>query len=139
MRSTLIDAGPLVALFSPTDLHHMRYQALLAGLAPAGLRLVTTWPCIVEAAYLLVPARRFDLLRWVALGGVTIHPFDARHLDDMIVWMQRYTERGKCEMDMADASLYWLAADTGIVEIMTVDRRDFERYRLPDGRHFEIL
>ncbi|MDD5036137.1 MAG: hypothetical protein PHE55_15405 [Methylococcaceae bacterium] len=42
-------------------------------------------------------------------------------------------------MDLADASLYWLANQTGIVEIMTVDRNDFERYRLPDVRAFVLL
>ena len=42
-------------------------------------------------------------------------------------------------MDLADASLYQLAADTGVTRIMTMDRRDFSRYRLPDGQAFEIL
>jgi len=35
--------------------------------------------------------------------------------------MRRYSERGKREMDLADASLYWLAAETGLTEILTVD------------------
>ena len=42
-------------------------------------------------------------------------------------------------MDLADASLYWLAGETGITEIMTVDQNDFDRYRLPDGREFQIV
>ena len=33
----------------------------------------------------------------------------------------------------------WLATDTGVNRIMTMDERDFSRYRLPDGRGFEIL
>ena len=53
--------------------------------------------------------------------------------------MKRYTEAGKHEMDLADATLYWLAAETGVREIMTVDVRDFSRYRLPDGQSFRIL
>ena len=53
--------------------------------------------------------------------------------------MERYTETGKREMDLADASLYWLAIETGVVEIMTVDVADFPRYRLPDGRAFILL
>jgi hypothetical protein len=57
----------------------------------------------------------------------------------MVRWMQRYTEPGKREMDLADASLYWLAVETGITEIMTVDVADFSRYRLPDGRAFVLL
>jgi len=53
--------------------------------------------------------------------------------------MTRYTEPGKREMDLADASLYWLAVETGIREIMTVDVADFSRYRLPDGAGFTLL
>jgi predicted nucleic acid-binding protein len=53
--------------------------------------------------------------------------------------MRRYTETDKREMDLADASLYWLACETGITDVMTTDRNDFERYRLPDGRPFNII
>ena len=53
--------------------------------------------------------------------------------------MRQYTETPRTQMDLADASLVWLAADTGVSTILTMDRRDFSRYRLPDGRSFEIL
>jgi len=53
--------------------------------------------------------------------------------------MQRYTERPRTEMDLADASLVWLAGETGVTTIMTQDVRDFSCYRLPDGRSFTIL
>ncbi len=139
MRSILIDAGPLIALFAVDDKHHQRFDRLVSDLSVEGLRLLTTWPCVVEASYLLDVPQRFEMLHWVELGGVTVYPFEPFHLGDMVTWMQRYTESNKREMDLADASLYWLAAETGIVEIMTVDRNDFERYRLPDGRAFILL
>ena len=47
--------------------------------------------------------------------------------------------RPRSEMDFADATLVWLAGDTGVLSVMTTDVRDFSRYRLPDGRAFEIL
>jgi len=43
------------------------------------------------------------------------------------------------EIDLADASLYWLAIKTSITDIMTVDVADFSRYRLPDGKAFMLL
>ena len=52
--------------------------------------------------------------------------------------MRRYTDR-KRDMDLADASLYWLAQETSVRRIMTVDVADFSRYRLPDGTRFELL
>ncbi|HXZ17177.1 MAG TPA: hypothetical protein VEH77_14620 [Roseiarcus sp.] len=139
MRNVLIDAGPLVALFATDDKHHDRLDAQLLVLAEEGLRLLTTWPCVVEAAYLLEAPRRFEMLHWIEVGGVQVYPFEPQHLGAMVGWMQRYAERGKRQMDFADASLYWLAAETGIRDILTVDVRDFRRYRLPDGQPFNLL
>jgi predicted nucleic acid-binding protein len=139
VRNVLIDAGPLVALFAPDDKHHDRLDAQVIALAEDGLRLLTTWPCVVEAAYLLEAQQRFEMLRWIELGGVQVYPFEPHHLGAMAGWMERHTERGKREMDLADASLYWLAAETGVRDILTVDLRDFRRYRLPDGQQFILL
>ena len=139
MRSILVDAGPLIALFAVDDRTHSHYDALVATLSPAGLRLVTTWPCIVESSHLLDTRHRLELLRWAELGGVIVYPFGPEDLGPMIEAMGTYSEPRKREMDLADASLYWLATETGIREIMTTDHRDFTRYRLPDGKHFEIL
>ncbi len=139
MRSVLLDAGPLIALFAADDKHHRRYDQLVADLGPKGLRLLTTWPCIVEASYLLDIPQRFEMLRWIQLGGALVRPFEPHHLGEIIVWMQRYSQPGKREMDLADASLYWLATETGVTDIMTVDVADFTRYRLPDGRPFVVM
>lgn len=136
MRSVLLDAGPQVALFAPDDRHHARFERLLA--SSKELRLITTWPCVVEAAYLLDPPHRYELLQWVEAGGAQVYPFDAQDLGDIVRWMRRYSD-GKREMDLADASLYWLAVEMGVREIMTVDVADFRRYRLPDGGRFELL
>ena len=138
MRNVLLDAGPQVALFAPDDRHHVRFDALVTQLSEQGLRLLTTWPCVVEAAYLLDPPHRYELLQWVALGGALVHPFEPHHLPDIVRWMRRYTDRRR-QMDLADASLYWLAVETGITEVMTVDDADFQRYRLPDGGRFQLL
>ena len=44
----------------------------------------------------------------------------------------------RAALNLADASLLWLAADTGVTTIMTTDVREFSRYRLPDGCGFDI-
>lgn len=87
---------------------------------------------------MLEPSYRYQLLHWIERGGAQIHHFDAQDLGQITQWMRRYTD-GKREMDLADASLYWLAVETGVREIMTVDTADFRRYRLPDGAYFELL
>ncbi|KQP22095.1 type II toxin-antitoxin system VapC family toxin [Pseudorhodoferax sp. Leaf267] len=139
MASTLVDAGPMVAVFDQHEPHSAHYHALFQRAAAERWRLSTTWPCVVEASHLLAPARRYVLLRWVAQGGVTVFPFQQESLSDFVDLMKRYTEQPRTEMDLADASLVCLAMDTGVTRIMTTDHRDFSRYRLPDGRAFEIL
>lgn len=138
LNIALMDAGPLVAVFDASERSHSHYESLLADTA-MGWRLYTTWPCIAEASHLLSAASRLQMLKWVGLGGVQVFPFEPLHLIDMSAWMQRYTEAPRSEMDLADASLYWVACETGITTILTLDVRDFSRYRLPDGRGFEIL
>jgi uncharacterized protein len=128
----------MVALFATDDEHHARFDNLLRKLSREGLRLLTTWPCVVEAAYLLDVPQRFELLHWIELGAAQVVPFGPHHLAEMLPWMRRYTGR-KRDMDLADASLYWLATTSGVCAVLTVDETDFTRYRLPDGKRFEIL
>lgn len=139
MRSVLIDAGPPIALFTVDDRHHARFDGLVSELGAQGLRLTTTWPCVVEASYLLRGVNRFEMLRWIELGGAVVYPFDAETLGAMTGWMRTYTELDKREMDLADASLCWLSVETGIVEITTTDDADFSRYRLPAGKAFVLV
>jgi predicted nucleic acid-binding protein len=139
MASALIDASAMVAVFGTHQPAGERYQKLLELAASEGWVLSTTWPCVVEASYLVPPPNRFALLNWLGRGGVAVFPFDQQALLDFVPLMQRYTERPRTEMDLADASLVWLAGETGVTTIMTQDVRDFSRYRLPDGRSFRIL
>ncbi len=67
-----------------------------------------------------------------------MYPFGPENLQEMIGPMKTYTDKNKYEMDLADATLYWLASETGIHDIMTTDNRDFSRYRLPGGEYFQI-
>lgn len=137
MIVALLDAGPLIALFDMADQHHARFRQILTT-TELPMRLHTTWPCIVEATHMLRARERFGLLRWIGSGGAQVFPFDTDDLLTMTDWMVRYTH-DRAEMDLADASLYWVAHETGVHRILTLDVRDFSRYRLPDGRAFQIL
>lgn len=139
MSAALVDAGPLVAAFGSRQQQGPRYRRLLERAAAEQWSLATTWLCIGEAAYLIAPPERFAFLKWVAAGGVNVFPFAQEALDAMVELMRKYTETPRTQMDLADASLVLLAADTGVTRVMTMDERDFSRYRLPDGRTFEIL
>lgn len=138
MKPALVDASALIALFDPADAAHPRYTRLLQEQG-AHLRLHSVWPCIVEASHLLRGAAKYGMLRWIGHGAVQVFPIDSTDLLEFVPVMQQYSEPPRSSMDLADAALYWLAAETGIQTVMTRDVRDFSRYRLPDGGVFEIL
>jgi len=128
----------MVALFYQGDRYHAYFRQRMVD-AVALPHMHTTWPCVIEASHLLGPRHRLALLQWVGHGAVQVFPFDARDVLEMCVWMEQYTQQPRTEMDLADGSLYWLACESGVTQILTTDVRDFSRYRLPDGRRFEIL
>ena len=136
MNLALIDTGPMVALFDADDFAHAHYTDLLA---KTQWQLTTTWPCVVEVCHFLGTNTVQRFLRWVSEGGVMVYPLDMAILPELADLIARYTQPLRTEMDLADASLVWLAQDSHTRQIMTIDVRDFSRYRLPDGRGFEIL
>ena len=137
--AAIVDASAMVALFGREHFESAHYSQLFAQAAKEQWSLTSTWPCITEASHLLGLPQRYAFLRWVAADGLSIFPFDQGNLEGMAELMRRYTQSLRTEMDFADASLVYLASDTGVNRIMTLDVRDFSRYRLADGRAFEIL
>jgi uncharacterized protein len=125
-----------VALFDASDIAHRHYTELLA---QSQWLLTTTWPCVVETCHFLGANATQRFLSWVSEGGVVVYPLDVSNLPDLADLMARYTQPPRTEMDLADAALVWLAQDTNTLNVMTMDVRDFSRYRLPDGRSFEML
>ena len=129
----------MIALFDDADDFYERYTGIFNELLSRRVQLVTTWPCVTEASYSLAPKNHLALLEWLQNGAVSIQNFSAADLQPMVSWMEQYTERSKTIMDFADATLYWLAIELKTTLVLSVDRRDFSRYRLPDGQTFEIL
>lgn len=130
MRSIVVDTGPLVALLSRNDSYHARVRDFLRESQSA---LLTTWPVLTEAWHLLAPSNRLHLMRWVAGDGVAVFDLTPDDTSDVLSLLEHYEDSG---MDLADASLVVLASRAGISDILTVDRRDFDVYRLLDGRPF---
>ena len=113
LKISLLDAGPLVALYDRSSFAHAHYVGLLAD-RRINWRLCTTWPCVVEACHFLRADLRGQMLRWLERGGASVFPFDQGHLGEMADMMQRYTEFPRTDMDFADASLVWLASETKV-------------------------
>lgn len=133
MNTLLVDTGPLVALADRRDHHHAACTAFLD--AYRG-RLLTTWAVLTEFSHLAPSVKAaLALLRWVDNGGLEILPLGRAELRQATDWMERYADR---PMDLADASLVAATLSTGVTTVWTLDRADFETYRLPGRKRFRL-
>ncbi len=126
----LIDTGPLVAWLDRGDQDHGRIKTFLAGFRG---QLLTTWPVLTEVCHLIPGHLVSRFLQWAA-RGVKLHDLPIVALLEMAERIEKYHD---LPMDLADASLVWLAERTGVSAILTLDERDFGVYRLPGGRRFQ--
>jgi uncharacterized protein len=134
VTSILVDTGPLVALASRRDHWHGRCAKFLSTFRGD---LITTWPVLTEFLHLVdSPAAIHQLQDWAARGGLRIHPLGQQELKAVVDWMSRYADR---PMDLADASLVHVACATGVQQVWTIDRVDFETYRLPNRKRFRLV
>ena len=133
MKQTLVDTGPLVALIDKGDADHQRCEDEAKQLKGD---LVTTWPVITEAMYLLeeAPQGQDALLQKVEAGDLILSDLSAGDVPAIRDLMHRYRD---LPMDFADASLVRIAQREGIVEVFTLDRH-FRAYRAARGRSFAI-
>ena len=134
---TLCDTGPLVALIDRDDLHYARCVAALAELPPQPL--LTTWPCLTEAMYLVWRAGGFpaqeELWGYLADGLLVLHLPGADEWQRMRELMRQYHDT---PMDLADASLVALAELRGLRRIFTLDSH-FRAYRIDSQHAFEVV
>lgn len=125
----LVDTGPLVALFDPKDPSHRRCREILKTLREP---LLTTVPVLTEAFHMLSPGSTgADRLRdFIVRGGATVWSFDATSLQRAFELMEQYADH---PMDLADASLLAAAEVFATTRVFTIDRRDFQTYRIRRG------
>ena len=84
---------------------------------------MSTWPVLTEVCHLIPADVAPRFLSWVSLGGLSLAELGGSALELMATWMRQY---GDLPMDLADASLLWVAQQHGI-------------YRLPGGESLENL
>ena len=133
---TLTDTGPLVALVDIGEKAHLQCTALLPRLSPP---LVSTWPCLTEAMYLLSKSGGYPFQRalWrLYLSGILIiHEQNALDAERMRLLMDKYSD---APMDLADASLVAAAENLCVQSIFTLDKH-FYAYRLANGQALVVV
>ncbi len=124
MKSILIDAGPLIALFDKSDQYHRRAIEFIKSFKGF---MWTTWPVITEVTHMLdfnVKAQ-ISFLEWIRRGGLQLAELNSEDIERLIEFCQRFSD---VHMDLADASLMVVAEKKDLKEIASIDG-DFYIYR----------
>lgn len=131
----LADTGAILATLDEDDRWH---DLCLWQFHQLRLPLLTSEAVLTELFHLCRKDRGgkdavWTLIRSGALKLAAIQDSELPHLHAL---MSRYWDR---PMDFADATLVYLAKRESLSTIFTVDRADFETYRIEGHRRFRIL
>src|ERR1700688_1465942 len=131
----LVDTGPLVAVLSRQDAHH---EACVEALREMASPLLSCWPVITEAAWLLRRSSQAvqRLLASIDTGFLELLPLRGSEAKSIASQMKRYED---IRPQLADAALVSLAGSERIETIFTLDPRDFSVYRTARKRAFRIV
>ncbi len=131
----LLDTGPWIALIDKSEAAHVTCVKWFASFSG---KLFSTEAVLTEVLYLL----NFSLkaqqaaLDFVIRGVVTLVPSNIHSLHSVRSLMEKYAD---LPMDFADATLVCLAQESGILNIVTLDHKDFSIYRTTGNQVFRIL
>jgi predicted nucleic acid-binding protein len=131
----LVDTGPIVAILCESDEHH---GASVEQLRRITGPLLTCWPVVTEAAWLL---RRHPVAIKKLLASFQSRPFELACLDGsdlpgIAAILMKYRSLG---IQLADAAIAHLANREGIETIFTLDRRGFSVLRLAGGKRPRLI
>jgi predicted nucleic acid-binding protein len=134
-KRAVVDTGPLVATVRKREKSH---KICVAALKTFRSPLLTSWPVLTEAAWLLrdEPGGIQAIGGLIRSGSIKLVELDESALVWIISFLERYASIGA---EMADASLMYIAEREGIDTAFTLDRRDFWVYRTTDGRALDIV
>lgn len=131
----LIDTGPIIAFFDASDDYHRICIDILKSINEP---LITTWPVLTEAFYLLGFSwqAQDNLWEFISRGGIEIFPIDTKMQGRCRKLMKKYKD---LPMDLADGSLVVLAESKNLERIFTLDHKDFQIYRFAKNKKFKLM
>lgn len=134
MRRILMDTGVFVALLDKSEESHSRCVEFFSEFKG---EVYTTEPVLTETLYLLGPSMKAEkaCINFILQGGATLVPQSFESLSRAIALMEKYQD---IPMDFADATLVSLAEETHIDEVLTLDVKGFQIYRIGGRKAFKI-
>ncbi len=136
MKRCLLDTGALVAFFDHGDATHAAVVQWMAGFTG---EFLTTGAVITEAFHLVADDTRAvqALAEFLQQPGIRIPDcFEPGALERASELMRKYRD---VPMDFADATLVWLAEESGTESILTLDERGFRTFRHNRNRTFRLV
>ena len=124
MQKTIIDSGPIIALFDKSDKYH---HSVLRFIESFNGELITSWSVITEVSHMLDFNLKvqIDFLKWIELGGIKLYDIPQSEIVNIRSMMEKYLD---IPMDLADATLMYIANKEKIKNIISIDS-DFDIYR----------
>ena len=124
MLKTIIDSGPLIALFDRSDKYH---KSVLDFMKSYKGKLITSWAVITEVSHMLDfnLQVQIDFLKWCEIGGIEVYNITQDEISNIRVMMEKYID---IPMDLADGTLMYIANKENIKNIVSIDS-DFDIYR----------
>lgn len=131
----LIDTSAILALLDRGDPRHGK---CLEALKSVDLPLGTTEAVLAELFYFVGENQQIRKYAWgfVRSSLTEITSMNADDLPHLEALMEKYADR---PMDYADATLVRAGERLGLTTILTLDRADFQTYRMAGKRKFTVL
>lgn len=133
--NALIDTGAILALLDRSDRWHRICVETFSSLR---LPLITSEAVLTGLFHLVGDSRQEMETTWkfVRSGALQMAAISDEELPAVHSLVSRYWDR---PMDFADATLVYLAKREALSTVFTVDRPDFEIYRIDGRRRFRVL
>lgn len=131
----IIDTGPIVAILDKDDKYHRLCVDILKIIKEP---LITSWPVITEAFYLLNFSLQVQDTLWefIERGGIKIESLDENLYSTCRELMKKYHD---LPMDLADATLVAIGEAKGLTTIFTLDHKDFSIYKPKHKKYFTLI
>jgi len=137
MIGCLLDTGPLITLLDRSEPHHARLSSFMSRLQ--GQRLITTGAVITEAFYFLSDVRNGPASLAAFLDASAIEVRDAFTPEALTAAARLMGKYADTPMDFPDATLVWVAEQSGLDRVLTLDRRGFLTFRFGKNRRFKLV
>lgn len=134
-QQVLIDTSPIVAVLSENDDYHQICLDTLKQLNPP---LITSWAVLTEVLWLIRKNKKHIASLFLMIEGNLLQVVNLP--EESTPWLKNYLLKyHDIGAQIADISLCYLAETQNINIIFTLDKKDFNIYRINNNQALKII